>query len=128
MRSSVFLAKLMGPIFLAVGIGLIANAAVYKKLATEFLDSTALVYLSGLLTMTAGMAIILTHNVWVLEWRVLITLLGWLLAIGGAVRIVIPQGTQKIGRRFLKHPQGAIIAAVVWLAIGAVLCFFGYFR
>ena len=128
MQSSVFLAKLMGPIFLAVGIGLIANAAVYKKLATEFLDSTALVYLSGLLTMTAGMAIILTHNVWVLEWRVLITLLGWLLAIGGAVRIVIPQGTQKIGRRFLNHPQGAIIAAVVWLAIGAVLCFFGYFR
>ena len=128
MQSSVFLAKLMGPIFLAVGIGLIANAATYKKLATEFLDSTALVYLSGLLTMTAGMAIILTHNVWALEWRVLITLLGWLLAIGGAVRIVIPQGTQKIGRRFLKHPQAAIIAAVVWLAIGAVLCFFGYFR
>ena len=95
---------------------------------TEFLDSTALIYLSGLLTMTAGMAIILTHNVWVLEWRVLITVLGWLLAIGGAVRIVIPQGTQKIGRRFLKHPQGTIIAAVVWLAIGAVLCFFGYFR
>ena len=128
MQSSVFLAKLMGPIFLAVGIGLIANAATYKKLAAEFLDSTALVYLSGLLTMTAGMAIILTHNVWALEWRVLITLLGWLLAIGGAVRIVIPQGTQKIGRRFLKHPQAAIIAAVVWLAIGAVLCFFGYFR
>ena len=44
------------------------------------------------------------------------------------MRIVIPQGTQKIGRRFLKHPQGPIIAAVVWLAIGAVLCFFGYFR
>ena len=78
--------------------------------------------------MTAGMAIILTHNVWVLDWRVLITLLGWLLAIGGAVRIVIPQGTQKFGRRFLKHPQAMIIAAVVWLAIGAVLCFFGYFR
>jgi hypothetical protein len=128
MQNSVFLAKLMGPLFLAVGIGLIANAAVYKKLFAEFLDSTALVYLSGLLTMTAGMAIILTHNVWVLEWRVLITLLGWLLAIGGAVRIVIPQGTQKIGRRFLKHPQATIIAAVVWLAIGAVLCFFGYFR
>jgi hypothetical protein len=128
MQSSVFLAKLMGPIFLAVGIGLIANAAVYKKLAAEFLDSTALVYLSGLLTMAAGVAIVLTHNVWALDWRVLITVLGWLLAIGGAVRIVIPQGTQKVGRRFLKHPQFPIIAAVVWLAIGAVLSFFGYFR
>ena len=128
MQNSAFLAKLMGPLFLAVGIGLIANAATYKKLAAEFLDSTALVYLSGVLTMTAGVALVLTHNVWALDWRVLITVLGWLLAIGGAVRIVIPQGTQKVGRRFLKHPQATIIAAVVWLAIGAVLCFFGYFR
>jgi hypothetical protein len=128
MQASAFLAKLIGPVFLAVGIGLIANAAIYKKLAAEFLDSTALIYLSGLLTMIAGMALVLTHNVWAADWRVLITLLGWLLAIGGAVRIVIPQGTQKIGRRFLKHPQAAIIAAAVWLAIGAVLCFFGYFR
>jgi hypothetical protein len=128
MPTSLFLAKLIGPLFLAVGVGLIANAAVYKKLAEEFLASHALIYLSGLLTMTAGMAIILSHNVWALDWRVLITLLGWLAAIGGAVRIVMPQGTQKFGRKFLKHPQGMIIAAAIWLAVGAVLCFFGYFR
>jgi uncharacterized membrane protein len=128
MPTSVFLAKLIGPIFLAVGIGLIVNAAVYKKLAEEFLASHALIYLSGLLTMTAGMAIILTHNVWAADWRVLITLLGWLAAIGGAVRIVMPQGTQKIGRRMIAHPQGLMIAAGVWLVIGAILCFFGYVR
>jgi hypothetical protein len=128
MPTSLFLAKLIGPLFLAVGVGLIANAAVYKKLAEEALASLALIYLSGLLAMTAGMAIVLSHNVWALDWRVLITLLGWLAAIGGAVRIVMPQGTQRIGRKFLKHPQGLIIAAAIWLAVGAVLCFFGYFR
>ena len=40
----------------------------------------------------------LTHNVWAADWRILITLLGWLTAIGGAARIVVPQGTQQIGR------------------------------
>ena len=125
---SIFLAKLIGPIFLAVGIGLIANAAAYRKLANEFLASTALIYLSGLLTMTAGVAIVLTHNVWAADWRVLITVLGWLAAVGGALRIVMPQGTQEVGRKILKHPQGLTIAAVIWLVIGAVLCLFGYFR
>jgi hypothetical protein len=43
MQTSVFLAKLIGPIFLAVGAGLIVNAAVYKKLAEEFLASHALI-------------------------------------------------------------------------------------
>ena len=56
MPTSVFLAKLIGPVMLAAGIGLIANAAAYRKLADEFLHSTALIYLSGLLTMTTGMA------------------------------------------------------------------------
>ena len=103
MQHSVFLAKLIGPLFLAVGIGLIANAATYKQLAAEFLDSTALIYLSGLLTMTAGMAIILTHNVWALDWRVLITLLGWLPAIGVAHRD--PAGHPEDRPPVPRHPQ-----------------------
>ena len=28
----------------------------------------------------------------------------------------------------LKHKHGLTIAGVVWLAVGAVLCFFGYVR
>jgi uncharacterized membrane protein len=128
MPTSIFLAKLIGPIFLAVGAGLIANAAVYRKLAEEALASYALIYVSGILTMTAGMALVLSHNVWVADWRVLITLLGWLAIVGGALRIVMPQGTQTVGRSVLKHPQGLTIGAVVWLAIGALLCFFGYFH
>ncbi len=129
MQTSVFLAKLMGPIFVAVGTGVLVNAAVYRKLAEEVLRSPALIYLSGLLTMTAGMAIVLSHNVWTLEmWRDIITLLGWLAAIGGAVRIVVPQKTESIGRWFLERPTSLIVAAGVWLTIGALLCFFGYVR
>src|SRR5712692_4192960 len=96
MQTSIYLAKLIGPVFLAVGLGLLLNAATYRKLAEEFLASTALVYLSGVLLMTAGTALLLAHNVWTADWRVLITLLGWLAAIGGAARIIVPQGTQKI--------------------------------
>jgi hypothetical protein len=128
MPTSVYIARLIGPIFLAVGIGALVNGPIYKKLAAQLLDSIALIYISGVLLMLAGMAVLLAHNVWVAEWRVLITLLGWIAAVGGAVRIVMPQGTESVGRRILRHPQGLTIAAVIWLALGAVLCFFGYFH
>jgi uncharacterized membrane protein len=128
MQTSVFLAKLIGPLFLAVGIGVLANAAVYRKLAEEFLRSYALVYVSGLLLMTAGLALILTHNVWVADWRVVITLLGWLAAIGGALRIVVPERAEAMGRSMLARPAGLTVAAVIWLVLGALLTFFGYFR
>ena len=128
MGHSVFLARLIGPIMIAVGIGVFVNGAVFRSLADEFLRSRALIYLSGLLLMTAGLAIVLTHNVWAAGWTVIITILGWLATIGGAVRIVCPQASEKMGGWMLKHPQGLTIGAVFWLAIGAVLCFFGYFH
>ena len=126
MANSTFLARLIGPLMLAVGIGVFVNGAVYRLLADEFLRSRALIYLSGLLTMTAGLAIVLTHNVWRADWPVIITILGWLLVIGGAFRIIAPQGTERVGRRVLKYPHGLTIGGVVWLGLGAILSVFGY--
>jgi hypothetical protein len=97
MPTSIFLARLIGPVIVAIGIGLLADAAVYRKMAEEGLRSHVLIYLSGLLMMTAGLATVLSHNVWAADWRVLITLIGWLGTIGGAVRIVIPQQAESVG-------------------------------
>ena len=52
----------------------------------------------------------------------------WLAAIGGAERIVSPQLSERLGRWMMARPASLTAAAVVWLAIGALLCFFGYFR
>jgi len=126
--NSIYLAKLIGPIMLAVAIGVFVNAKVYRALADEFLRSRALIYVSGLLLMTAGMAIVLRHNVWRPNWPVLITVLGWLAVVGGAVRIICPQGTERIGRVIMNRRGAWIAAGAVWGVIGAILCFYGYFR
>jgi hypothetical protein len=128
MQASIFLAKLIGPVLLAGAVGLFANATAYRAMAREFLQSPALIYLSGLLTMTAGVAIVLTHNVWVADWPVLITILGWLAAIGGAARIILPAQVRSIGETMLKSQATLMVGGAIWLAIGALLCFVGYFR
>lgn len=128
MPTSIFLAKLIGPILLAIGLGLLANGAAYRKLTNEFLHSRALICLSGLISMAAGLAVVLTHNVWTADWRVLITLLGWLALIGGALRLIVPQELQTIGKWFTARSAAFTTAGAVWLAVGAVLSFFGYAR
>ncbi len=128
MPTSIFLAKLIGPIAIAVGIGVLVNRDTYRKLSEEFLASYALIYLAGILTMTAGVAIVLNHNVWALEWRVIITLIGWLATLGGVMRIVFPQRVEHVGRWFLARPTALCVVAAVWIAIGVALCIFGYFR
>ena len=79
-RISLFLARLLGPIFVAIAVGVLVNGAVFRAIAEEGLRSHALIYLTGLFAITAGVAILLNHNVWVADWRVLITIFGWLAA------------------------------------------------
>lgn len=126
MLTSVYLARLIGPVMLAVGIGILVNPATFRSLAREFLDSAALVFLSGLITMTAGLAIVLAHRVVAPDWRLLITLLGWLMLIGGAIRIALPGTAVRIGRGFLDRPGALTVSAAIWLVIGAILTIAGY--
>ena len=128
MPTSIFLAKLIGPLFLAVGVGLLLNAAHYRAMAEEALKSRALIYITGVITMAAGLSVVLSHNVWAADWRVIITLLGWLGTIGGALRIVWPQQTETMGHWVLARPAGMTVGAVFWLIVGAILSFYGYVR
>ena len=61
-----------------------------------------LIYLSGVLSLLAGLAIVIAHNRWSGGWPVIITVLGWLMVIGGVIRIVVPQVVQTVaGDRLL---------------------------
>jgi hypothetical protein len=128
MQTSIFLAKLMGPVLLVIGIGMLANTAGYRAMAEEFLGSRALIYLAGLLALVPGLAIVLVHNVWTLDWRVLITVLGWLATIGGVFRILFPQHVTTIGSTIIARPHMMTGSGIVMVAAGAILGFFGYTR
>jgi hypothetical protein len=126
MQTSRYIAKLLGPFLVAVGAGLFLNAGTFQAMAEEFLRSNALIFLSGLIALVAGLAIVIAHNVWVADWRVIITVFGWLSAIGGVVRIVFPQAAQSIGGAMLAYPSLVFGAWVVVTALGVWLCVMGY--
>ena len=128
MLMSAYLAKLMAPVAIAIGVGMLLNPTVYRALAEQFLRSRALIYLSGLLTMTAGVALVLAHNVWAADWRIVITVIGWLAAIGGAFRIIAPHWVETVGGNMLGRRAVLTGGGLVVLALGLILGFFGYLR
>ena len=128
MQTSIFLARLIGPVMLVVGIAIFLNRRAFRDMAEEFLASPALLFLSGLLVMPMGAAIVLTHNVWTADWRVLITLFGWLNAIGGALRLLAPGWVMETGRAMLRRPGFVTIAAAIWITLGLLFCLFGFLR
>jgi hypothetical protein len=125
-QTSIFLARLIGPFVFTLGLAMLIRRAEMRTLANEVLASPALIFISGAVTFPAGLAIVLTHNVWTADWRVVITLLGWLALISGAVRILAPQAAAAKGRRLLAYPMTRCIGAAIYLGAGALLSFFGY--
>lgn len=127
MQRSIFLAKLIGPSLAAIGIALILNAETFRSMAQEFLRSYALIYLAGLLALAAGLAIVNTHNEWTADWRVVITIIGWLCVIGGIIRIVFPRVVETLGASMVTASTGWIVGeGLVLLALGAWLSYVSY--
>jgi len=128
MQTSIFLAKLMGPILALAGLAMLINRKELEALAQEFLRSRALFFLLGLVDLGVGLAIVLTHNVWVADWRIIITLLGWFLLVRGAVRVLIPDQIKPFGVKLLKNTNVVTGSVAVTLVLGLVLSYFGYVR
>jgi hypothetical protein len=126
MQPSIFLAQLIGPTLLVMGIGMIVNGDVYRTMAQEFIASRAFVFIAGILAFLPGLAIVLTHNVWVAGWPVIITIFGWLSVVGGVFRVVFPDSVRSIGGAMLEKKGMFTVSGVVTGLLGAWLCYVGY--
>ena len=126
MQTSIFLARLLGPLLLVPGVGILVNPAAFRAMAGEVVRSVTLMYLFGLVDLAGGLAILLTHNVWVASWRVLITLLGWILLVRGVVRVVLPHTVMDYAQKVIASAQIYPPIGGVLVILGLVLCYFGY--
>ena len=125
MDVSLLLARLMGPLFLVAGAGVLLNREHYRHMIGSFLTDAALYYFSGALALIAGVAILLFHNLWVADWRVAITVIGWLSLLKGLLRLLFPQA----GRRYagLLESRAMVLAIGIFaLLLRAWLCAMGY--
>jgi hypothetical protein len=123
-----FLAKLLGPILVVVAAGVLMNRKSLGALAPGLLGNPALLFLLGFLDFVSGLAIVLIHNVWVADWWIIITLLGWLLLVRGMVRILISDQVKPYGAKMLKNPNPATGSLAVTIGLGVALSYFGYAR
>ena len=128
MQPAVFIARLIGPALVVIGVGMLLNEATYAAMIAEAVRSPTTIYLSGLLSLLPALAILNVHRTWTADWRVIITILGWLMVIGGVIRIVLPQLTATLATTLYSASVGLTIFAVVALVLGGYLSFEGYRR
>ena len=113
MTPSAYIARVLGPVLMIIGLGLLLEGETFRTMAGEFLRSAALVYFSGLATLAVGLAILNAHHHWTRDWRSVVTVFGWLFVIGGIFRILAPNAVQRVGEAFIAHQRWPIMGAIV---------------
>jgi hypothetical protein len=126
MTSSKTIAGLIGPSLVALAAALLVNLGSMPALVESVSHDPALLLVSGVIAFVAGLAVVRVHNHWAADWPVLVTIFGWLLLIGGLVRMLFPIWLTAKAATLGQSPGLIVGEAVVFLVIGAFLSYKAY--
>lgn len=119
MDISIFLAQVFGFYLVIVSLAMIVNTRAYQLMIEEYINNHAVQLLGNVVTLILGILLIITHNLWVADWRVLITLLAWLVFLKGTMNMMFPNWLATMGKVMQK--------STYYFMSSIISCFLGIF-
>ena len=114
MDCSIFFARLWGSFFIIFGLLFLVTRFLGKVI--DMTEDRAFVISTGYITLLMGLVTVILHNVWIADWTVTITILGWSTLIKGFLKIGFPELIHKQAQRFkMKQMVSTIILVVLGL-------------
>lgn len=98
MEISMYLARFWGSLFIILGL-----SSVFAKLLgriIKYTEDKTITVSTGYITFLLGLITVTLHNVWVADWRVAITILGWTTLLKGIEKIAFPGRVNKKAQMF----------------------------
>lgn len=127
MDLSIFLAQALGLYFLILGFAMVINGERAKDLIGKILKDDSLVFITGIIALIIGILLVLSHNIWVMGWPVVITILAWLALIKGIMRVVYPMKAMMIAEKVISSSKSYYTVSVIVFVIGLFLAYHGFF-
>src|SRR4030066_1000918 len=117
MEISIYLARFWGSLFII--LGLMSVSAKLLGRVIEYTENKTITISTGYITFLLGLITVTLHNIWVADWRVAITILGWTTLLKGIEKIGFPDRINKSAQMF---KGGQILWGFVIFLIG--VCYF----
>lgn len=127
MSVSIQLARIFSIYFFLIGISMFINRSFFRAAIKELASNNVAMLIVATTTLMLGALLVNLHNVWVNDWRVTITLLCWLVMLGGAIRTLFPTFIQGMaGRIFYKNGRFLGVVSTVSLILGILFGYLGF--
>ncbi|QLZ67670.1 hypothetical protein FOLKNPGA_00443 [Legionella sp. PC1000] len=128
MDKSKFLSKVLGIYLIIVSLAMFANLQQFTIYVQELLKDAPLMLVTGFWTLIIGLLMVVSHNVWQWNWRLLITLIGWIILLKGTSMIFYPHYVDRATLVFMQDTSMAYSAAGFELILGIILSYLGFKR
>lgn len=126
MDTSILIAKFLGPVLLVASISMVVNQGLIESIFEDIVKSPALIYMAGVMALLTGIAILIFHNLWVADWRVIVTIFGWLSLFAGIFRMVFPGLVIGMAEKLIGRGRTLMFIGGLNLLLGGFLTFMGY--
>jgi hypothetical protein len=124
---TIFLAKLIGLYCIIVAVAMMARKSYALATVQALIRNPPLLLLAEVLVLAAGLAMIIGHNIWSGgALPVVVTLLGWLMAIRGAVLLALPPDTTTKLFEALRYEERFYFFMAGTLVLGLYLTVAGF--
>lgn len=98
MEVSVFLARFWGSLFMILGMFSVGAKLLGRII--QYTEDKTITISTGYITLLLGLATVTAHNLWVADWRVAVTILGWTTLFKGMEKIALPDRVNKKAQMF----------------------------
>lgn len=126
MGVSIFLAKAFAIYFVVLAVMMLMQKNAFQQRVKAVMEDQAALFVLALITLILGIILVLVHNVWVMGWPVVITILCWLTFIKGVLRMVYPQIDEK-WKNYYGSNKAVYLTGVGCLIFGLILVCLGWF-
>ena len=125
---TLFLSRLIGLYCILVGLSMMTHSQATVETVTALLQNPSMTLILGVITLAAGLAMVLAHNIWAGGTLVVVvTLVGWMALVKSLFFLFLPPEMEaRLFLQQLHYQQLFYLYGAISLALGVYLTYGGF--
>ena len=124
MNVSIFLAKSLGIYLILISLALVFKQKWFSAAGKEVLMQKSVILFSSIFALILGILLVVSHSLFVSDWRIVITILAWITFLKGFIGLFFPDAPWRA--KLLDKPHALYIIAIICLFLGLFLAYHGF--
>ena len=126
MEISIFLAKIFGLYMIIIGLAFILKHRIFVRMISDAIKNLHAVYFLIIGELLLGLLLVLHHNIWEADWRIIITIISWITLIEAFFYLILPHSVLMRVMHSLNTNAMYVFGGVLSIILGLYLAYIGF--